>query len=899
MCAVQPSGMRNKSFFYDRLLPFLTTVPLLSAWQRAPEENSQFVSVPISGDFSFIHCVLESVCHIARLSGFNRKQSSYFKFLIENSLAAILHNDVRVAPALAQGEVDLLRIAVNTLAIETGNQSCEGSLASYPEIANAKERLDFMSKRINDLDKNLLNSAPFCNFNDSVHAIPQVCKWPLFGRLCRDTGVNHLIGTAPVPAIYRPVELTKVGDKVHTFNDVTVAMRHALNLCVLLANQKSLIRNSYTLRICLIEHLFVRVLPLPLPITHEDRTKKCFWYSQDIRNETQYDILRLLNMLCKHFATASLSVKYTKSGDAIRILTISCMAAICDAVLRKIAVDVPSFVSLHYAGLTEGPVKPFGFDMGKFAIESEYLQFTTPETATARTQVLDYFTQMKTVIDEDHFLFRFDKSNECGIGDKRFINQLCLHNGFPTGFEDMYITGERVELLENYPEIGYFRDLVFTFKLVMVPSSDGLPEVRLWDPVDASFKWSSKNYIFSVQGFHRNLECIYPDIEDNSNAANQTVTDKGIFSKLWKFIGLTTKPRASPSAANPSVLAKERVDSEDDVLHLKSVPNFDETMGGRDSELMLQYLTAPYLRIPLLLNFFANEKRLKSLRCEELQNVLDAAMFEPGRWQEEYVKIAPTQIPAPNRNHLSTPAGLLFNEIMMSPKVILGSIQSMLERVVDMDSGRYSEVSEGILYVLRLSVRVEGYLIFLVKNHAFQKSRKSSNDVLLQGSYTEATVRGIDCTDEAIADVVACRETLKGFLDDKVFRIIARWIKRAKMDGKMILACKLHAHLAFIYRNVEPEELNSRIVFSQLASQIFLANNFKYDLEFDEDPINSSVFSRKSGTESIKNDLGITQIELYDMFQRNRKRMMDWLSTNRASSNEVKLYYYSIVFIIF
>jgi hypothetical protein len=47
------------------------------------------------------------------------------------------------------------------------------------------------------------------------------------------------------------------------------------------------------------------------------------------------DILKLLSLLSRYFISSSLSVKYTRSGDAIRILAISCMAVICDAALRK------------------------------------------------------------------------------------------------------------------------------------------------------------------------------------------------------------------------------------------------------------------------------------------------------------------------------------------------------------------------------------------------------------------------------------------------------------------------------------------------------------------------------------------------------------------------------------
>lgn len=47
--------------------------------------------------------------------------------------------------------------------------------------------------------------------------------------------------------------------------------------------------------------------------------------------------------------------------------------------------------------------------MGNFQEESEYLKFYSPETAAARTQVLDYFNQMKKVIDSDHMIFNFDR----------------------------------------------------------------------------------------------------------------------------------------------------------------------------------------------------------------------------------------------------------------------------------------------------------------------------------------------------------------------------------------------------------------------------------------------------------------------------------------------------------
>ena len=47
--------------------------------------------------------------------------------------------------------------------------------------------------------------------------------------------------------------------------------------------------------------------------------------------------------------------------------------------------------------------------------------------------------------------------------------------------------------------------------------------------------------------------------------------------------------------------------TEDDILHIQELYDFDKQLGQRDSELLLSYLTAPYLRIPLVISFFATE----------------------------------------------------------------------------------------------------------------------------------------------------------------------------------------------------------------------------------------------------------------------------------------------------
>ncbi|KAJ1425171.1 hypothetical protein B484DRAFT_93375, partial [Ochromonadaceae sp. CCMP2298] len=429
------------------------------------------------------------------------------------------------------------------------------------------------------------------------------------------------------------------------------------------------------------------------------------------------------------------------------------------------------------------------------------------------------------------------------------------------------------------------------FKLVMLPTSDKLPALRPWTPEEVALQWTlSEEEEYRVRGFNKQLDAKQEAVTVEEAQVKRATNTRGVISRLLRFIGVKGKlPRATPSQANPSILLGERVDTEDDVLHVAKLPDFDGTLGAKDCELMLQYLTAPYMRIPMLLRFFSSEARLKALRTFKIQEVLDAALFEPGQWQEEYEKATPMEVPAPTRDHMCTPVGLLFNELVMAPSIVFNSVFEMLDRVVEMDTGKYSALGESILYVLRLAVRVEGYMVFLMKNNLFHKKR--AEEALLRGgafngAFHEANVRGLRCEESTIEEAVACQQKLRQLLENRVFRILARWIKKAKEEGKMSTACMLHAHMAYIYRNVQAEDLTPTVVFAVLSCQIFLFNNYKYDLDLDL-KAGETERSRSDDNEEVRDDLGIPQVELFDLFQINRVKMMDWLATNADGRNAV------------
>ena len=161
----------------------------------------------------------------------------------------------------------------------------------------------------------------------------------------------------------------------------------------------------------------------------------------ELRYETQVDLLRLLHRVSQHYSIAALSLRVDRAFDGARILTMACIATIADAVLRLEACDVPSELSMHYSGrcASGGPptglkiLRPFGVEMRQFAAESALFLLHDPALMIIRTQVLDYFEHQRTTIDDDHVLFRWERSMECGTAERQLLDQICLEVGCEFG----------------------------------------------------------------------------------------------------------------------------------------------------------------------------------------------------------------------------------------------------------------------------------------------------------------------------------------------------------------------------------------------------------------------------------------------------------------------------------
>lgn len=73
------------------------------------------------------------------------------------------------------------------------------------------------------------------------------------------------------------------------------------------------------------------------------------------------------------------------------------------------------------------------------------------------------------------------------------------------------------------------------------------------------------------------------------------------------------------SPADVSTLVSLTAPSEDDVLHCDTLPTFGGTLSREEAEALMSYLTVDYVKLPLVVGFFATSDRVTYLFNRELQ----------------------------------------------------------------------------------------------------------------------------------------------------------------------------------------------------------------------------------------------------------------------------------------
>jgi hypothetical protein len=248
----------------------------------------------------------------------------------------------------------------------------------------------------------------------------------------------------------------------------------------------------------------------------------------------------------------------------------------------------------------------------------------------------------------------------------------------------------------------------------------------------------------------------------------------------------------------------------------------------------------------LILDFLANgdPTRLTALKNKMMQLIVDAALFEPGRWKPSVFTDYISEVPVPDierlEKMLATAHGTLFNEIAKSPDVLAACIVKILERSLDMDVGRYTRKSSSgplIPYSIRLAVRVESYLKYALKKCIPGQPRP----------------RGLETVDNV--KVSAALRKIRGMLDAQDVNI----------------ACLTHAHLLYLFKNYDYEDLDYRAISILLSSQVYLTINHRFSIKVYDD------LQDKANPTQPPPSIQIAQSEIFDVIQMLRYNLLRYL----------------------
>ena len=133
------------------------------------------------------------------------------------------------------------------------------------------------------------------------------------------------------------------------------------------------------------------------------------------------------------------------------------------------------------------------------------------------------------------------------------------------------------------------------------------------------------------------------------------------------------------------------------------------------------------------MSFFATEDRIHSLKQPQLRNLLDAVLWEPGKFNSiEKSKEVPQEVPTSKPELLATAHGLMLSELHRSPTAVLQSTIKLIKLALDLNTGTcHGSTTEVILFVCRLASRIDSYVSFVIdiSQGTHQSMRRKLRDV--------------------------------------------------------------------------------------------------------------------------------------------------------------------------
>eukprot|EP01107_Rhizomastix_libera_P015447 TRINITY_DN5841_c0_g1_i1.p1 TRINITY_DN5841_c0_g1~~TRINITY_DN5841_c0_g1_i1.p1 ORF type:complete len:4156 (-),score=944.82 TRINITY_DN5841_c0_g1_i1:134-11092(-) len=604
----------------------------------------------------------------------------------------------------------------------------------------------------------------------------------------------------------------------------------------------------------LIGSFFTQVIPIPVPVDLPPTSTEylnCIWKKPDshVASALQKAGLSRVYELMLLYASLWQSIERpSRSYDSERALVAGCILSIYDALARICASDSPLVLS---ECLTEdgGYSLSFGVcdDNRSVEILAETMELTQPFHTKARAAFLDYVSSIKRACSQEIWGLRLP---ELGFellqygSTVFFLRKILEKCGIPLmdyeqgalitelQAEMDWLTQDRNILRQDYPEFYYTRDMVMLYKFLatLTTKEEELLLKRRQDLAsieklryELSFESSGINN--RIGGFRFRPAVLVWEV--NQILEQQEVAFVKVSLGGREIQLVEGSVLRSPSAVAPHLGTEVKMPTEDDVIHAKSLPTFGDTLSREESELLFSFLTVDYLRIPLVMGFFASHERVTYLFNPQLRSLVRSVLFEPMLWcsssskQVKQVPLRETERQhreavlarlrdarlGPEERLLGTATGLLLNELHFSPSATLDPLLTMTKAIDDLkDSPVYSTNASFILFIVDLVIDVDSFILRAIEEEKLPPT-KSNN-------FRE---NNIDVLEKY-------HKELGIFLHTKIETILKGWLAHSDKNNDIETSCVVHSYLALIWSGLRSSEICAEAAEALLGSTLYVRN---------------------------------------------------------------------------
>lgn len=488
--------------------------------------------------------------------------------------------------------------------------------------------------------------------------------------------------------------------------------------------------------------------------------------------DMQFEILNSLLYLTISLTNAWQAVETpTRCFDAERTLVAVHLLVVFDAVARQRAGSVRCQLLsnlLHFDG-GYYPSTTMSVNNIPFETLSASLELTRPQFLPIRSAIISYLSYLHSTFARELYDFPMPSNSllevDRGSPSIQFLRTFIDNAGIALPEESSaYGLSEMERLMEcfcsptsslnvKFPEFTFFRDMVFLAKFLGTMETRETHLLHRRKALNRFAQWRL-SFEESTPGWQMSAGWRTTPARPKW----ECVLVRGRFMDIadLRVIGFGDRElhygegMMIVSPIDVGRLMGIQGPTEDDILHARTLPSFGGSLNQEEAEILLSFLTTPYLRIPLLLDFFSSGDRSSHLFVKDVQDVLRAAVFEPGAYSPELgssfsVPASNIVIPLPRASTgggptsvlqqaisgfaggnleatpvqeklqagelvLGTSYGLLLNELIRDPGLVLGPIWHLLQKTTAIGTcSVYSIHTSYIFFIIELVCDVLEY----------------------------------------------------------------------------------------------------------------------------------------------------------------------------------------------